>query len=527
MFLVALQVSNNLKNDTRFLNRTKKIKLRAPPQFCPFSSNINCNPNSKYRIIDGSCNNLKSPMIGRSTTPYKRYMTTAYDDGRNEPRTRSLVNRFQLLPNPRSIALAIHDPLDVPSKLSNMGVMFGQFIDHDFTMSAAATSARCSCNSRTSDCLNIMTPRDDFMNFDQACMVLTRSGASFQKFNCTFDFREQLNLLTHFLDLSQLYGNDEAEQRSLRSFFNGRLKSSRIRRFDREFLPFATRGTCAEETNERLCFQSGDKRTSQNMMLVSIHTVWLREHNRIAQILQRLNPTWSDEDLFQETRRITISEYQNIIYSEWLPILLGKSLMEKFSLNTLPSDYFFGYSEDVNPSLANEFSTAAFRFGHTLLRSTLSKTNSALQQFSNITLNSVMLRTSEAYVNGGLDSICRGLLVDPGTSFDNHITDEVQNHLFETSVGPTFRFSLSAINIMRGRDHGLPPYNEFRKFVGLSEAKSFDDFDEIPRSTQETLKRIYGNVKDIDPFTGGISETPIEEGILGPTFACKLFIKLF
>ena len=147
--------------------------------------------------------------------------------------------------------------------------------------------------------------------------------------------------MTHFLDLGGTYGNDDAQQNKLRTFFGGLLKSSIVSSSDRRFLPFNKAGTCTDERGSRLCFEAGDPRASQNMMLVSVHTrnyfydkikrrlkslillfkVWMREHNRIANELSELNPTWSDESLFQEAKRITIAEYQNVIYSEWLPIL--------------------------------------------------------------------------------------------------------------------------------------------------------------------------------------------------------------
>lgn len=57
--------------------------------------------------------------------------------------------------------------------------------------------------------------------------------------------------------------------------------------------------------------------------IMAMHILWFREHNRLAETLQRLNPHWSDEKIFQEARRITIAEFQHITYNEWLPNVLG------------------------------------------------------------------------------------------------------------------------------------------------------------------------------------------------------------
>ena len=68
----------------------------------------------------------------------------------------------------------------------------------------------------------------------------------------------------------------------------------------------------------------GDVRANEQLNLLVLHTVWMREHNRIARSLRAVNPRWSDERLFQEARRITIAEYQHVVYKEWLPIILGE-----------------------------------------------------------------------------------------------------------------------------------------------------------------------------------------------------------
>lgn len=188
------------------------------------------------------------------------------------------------------------------------------------------------------------------------------------------------------------------------------------------------------------------------------------------------------------------------------------------------SDFFNGYNSSANPHMAAEFSSAAFRFGHSLVRSTMSKADSSLKPTTNLTLSSIFLRPSEAYRNGGLDSICRGMLSDAGNVYDPHVTDTLQNHLFENnqvSGMETHRFSLPAINIIRGRDHGIPSYIQLKQMTSsTSQINSFDDLStDIQMDNLNNLKQAYRNVDDIDLFTGGLSETPISDGVIGPTFA--------
>lgn len=93
------------------------------------------------------------------------------------------------------------------------------------------------------------------------------------------------------------------------------------------FLKFQTKLTLY-----RSSLLSGEIRVNEQLVLTCMHTLLAREHNRIAKELIVLNPHWDDEILFQETRRIVIAEIQHITYNEFLPILLGKDVMEKFGL---------------------------------------------------------------------------------------------------------------------------------------------------------------------------------------------------
>ena len=100
----------------------------------------------------------------------------------------------------------------------------------------------------------------------------------------------------------------------------------------------------------------------------AFHIIFLREHNRIARTLKQLNPTWNDELLFQNTRRIVNAQEQHIIYNEFLPVLLGEHVLVKYGLKTLQGVFSNSYRSDFNPSATNVFAAAAFRFGHSMVQ---------------------------------------------------------------------------------------------------------------------------------------------------------------
>lgn len=141
----------------------------------------------------------------------------------------------------------------------------------------------------------------------------------------------------------------------------------------RHALPFTLDGSCLNIPEKSACFQSGDPRTNQNGMLMTLQTLWMREHNRVAAKLGELNPYWDDERLFQEARRLVTAKYQHIIYNEFLPILVGKKVGALYNLIPLNQNYFYGYDSNLYPVAINEFSTAAYRFGHTLVTDSFHK----------------------------------------------------------------------------------------------------------------------------------------------------------
>lgn len=125
-----------------------------------------------------------------------------------------------------------------------------------------------------------------------------------------------------------------------------------------------------------------------------------------------------------------------------------------------------------------------------------------------------------------MDEMMRGLMATPMETLDQFITGEVTNHLFEIRGIPYSGVDLVALNIHRARDHGIPSYNNYRALCNLKRATTFEDLSrEMAPEVIARMKRIYASVDDIDLFPGGMSERPLQGGLVGPTFACIIAIQ--
>lgn len=131
-----------------------------------------------------------------------------------------------------------------------------------------------------------------------------------------------MNRVSHFIDGSAIYGTEQETLSELREFIGGRLKM--FHDFGRDLLPLSKNPTdCLTMESGSACFSAGDNRCNQMVSLIVLHTLFAREHNRLAEELSLLNPHWSDELLFLEARRILVAEIQHIVYHEWLPEIVG------------------------------------------------------------------------------------------------------------------------------------------------------------------------------------------------------------
>jgi peroxidase len=252
-------------------------------------------------------------------------------------------------------------------------------------------------------------------------------------------------------------------------------------------------------------------RASEQPILACIHTSFLREHNRLAEELHKRNPQWGDELLYQHARRILSATTQHITFNEFLPRILGRDFIHKFGLELLPQGYYGQYEEHCDSTIFTEFSSAAFRFGHSLLKPSFKRMASDLAiKEPSVQLRNTFFNPDILYRVGMIDELLLGLANTPMETLDNFITEEVTNHLFEDRRVPISGMDLAALNIQRARDHGIPGYNEYRPLCNLTKARNFDELrKEINPRLLQKLKKIYESVDDIDLFPGGLAETPV------------------
>ncbi|XP_046739892.1 uncharacterized protein LOC124407631 [Diprion similis] len=512
----------------------KHTRRTALHRQCPRRGIPPCPPASlRYRTSDGSCNNPNELWWGSAMSAMQRFLNPAYDDGIQSIRRST---NGTLLPSPREISSFIHQDHDIPlASVTHMLMQWGQFVDHDITATGQGTAfngtiPQCCLNGGGSfqppefmhpECLPIPVPATDrfYGPLGVRCLEFVRSGPAPRE-DCGFGPRDQLSQVTSYLDASTVYGSNVQTSDSLRLFRNGLLQYGKIQS-RKPLLPRQESDLCRRGSIDTSCFRAGDGRLTEQPALISLHVIFLRQHNRIATELAALNPHWSDEKLFQETRRIIGAIVQHITYREFLPIVLGPEVIKIFDLEIKRKGYYQGYDSTVNPNIANGFAAAAYRFGHSLVQHSFVRYDTNHRPiFNNVTIHDEFNNPVNLHTVGALDRLLLGLINQPSQRRDEFITEELTNHLFET---PSFGFGmdLASLNIQRGRDHGLPPYVDWREPCGLSPVRSWEDLNRVmSASTAKKFRFLYSSIEDIDLFPAGLAEKPVPGGLVGPTFAC-------
>lgn len=485
---------------------------------------VACNPHYHYRSLDGTCNNLHPQRTswGAAGQPFKKLLPPAYEDGVWAPRLHSVSGRR--LASPRTICATLLHDVDRPDQHLNLLLMqFGQFIVHDFSRSSSMKMGKeeiqcCATDgSRALDgeqshfaCLPIdVSPNDPFYSkFGVRCLNFVRLALAAEG-DCRMGYAKQVNKVTHFIDASTVYGSNDELAASLRTFQKGQLRNSFP--VGIELLPFNQNpGVC--EPWAKVCFEAGDDRSNQIISLVQVHTLFLREHNRIANALSQVNPHWNDEILYQETRKIVIAEIQYIVYNEYLPIIVGLSKARQYGLVDDVRGYSQLYNDNLEPSVLTEVSAAAFRFGHSTVDGHL-HIQHRHSKAEDIPIHTVFNNPSKLLDPTSFDDYMFSLGSQAQQQLDEFITTGLAGLLFAGRA--PFGSDLPSLNVQRGRDHAIRPYNDYRAWAGLPKITSFSELGPIGNE----FAKVYESPDDIDLWIGGLFEPAVSDGLVGETFA--------
>ncbi|MCA9076802.1 MAG: peroxidase [Planctomycetaceae bacterium] len=447
---------------------------------------------TETRSIDGTGNSIG----GDAGTPLHRKTSADYPgDGSGD----SIVE-WPDRENPRTISNVVNQQASSQyndRSRSDYLWAWGQFVDHDIDLTEA------SSHNGTAD-IDIINPTDLLY---PGPLFFNRSN--FQPGTGTAGTpRQHMNDITAFIDASNVYGSDDKRAVALRTFVSGKLKTS-----DGDLLPFNLSGLPNAGGPDPSLFLAGDVRANENILLSSLHTLFVREHNRLATLIALRDPLATDEEIYQLARKIVGAEMQLVTYQEFLPALLGPAA---------PNVSSAAYDSAVDSSINNEFSTALYRFGHSMLSANLQ-----LAGGEQIALRNAFFRPDSLVADPTrVDRLLMGAQGQACQEIDTLVVEDVRSFLF----GPpgSGGLDLAALNIQRGRDHGIPPYNALRVAYGLPAVSDFSDITSNTE-TQSRLSQVYADVDEIDAWVGGLAEDHLPGASVGPLLTAGIsdqFVRL-
>ncbi len=324
-----------------------------------------------------------------------------------------------------------------------------------------------------------------------------------------------INEVTHWWDGSQIYGSDQETQNRLRSHRFGKMRLN-----SDGTLPVEP-GTEVEEAGFRRSWWVG---------LSMLHTLFVREHNAICDMLYEAYPTWDDNRLFNVARLINAAVMAKIHSVEWTPAILPNRALD-LGLNT------------------NWYGLLTFLTSKGAARKTLSKVNIRNPEIGGIVGNPINKHNcpfglteefvevyrlhsllpeqlllhkrrqdpaEKVFLPQTRQSGSPGMTTEYGLSnlfysFGNQhpgalVLNNYPRFLQELSVSGKSFLDVGTVDILRARERGVPRYNEFRRQLGLNEIRSFDDLTDCP-TLRKKLKALYeDDVEKLDLLIGTLAE---------------------
>ncbi|MEO0324370.1 MAG: peroxidase family protein [Myxococcota bacterium] len=447
------------------------------------------------RSLDGTGNHPTHPDWGRAGGLFRRAVPAAYADGAHAPSGEDRPGAREI----SQAALAQTEDAANARGASDLLWQWGQFLDHDLDLAPEVDPE---------EAFDIAVPTGD-PAFDPEGSGRVFLGLHRSLYETVRGVREHVNAITSYIDASNVYGSDARRASGLRvGDGSGRLRTS-----EGNMLPFNTTGldnAAPPGMDAASLFVAGDFRANEQVGLAVLHTLFVREHNRLVAMLATEDPAAEGDELYERARALVGAEMQAITYNEFLPVLLGP--------DALPS--YEGYDEDLEPDIANVFATAAYRVGHTMLSANLLRLSSSGQDIEEgpLALAEAFFRP-EAVLRIGLEPYLRGLATQQARAVDLQVVDDVRHFLF----GPPGAggLDLASLNVQRGRDHGLPDFNSVREAHGLRAWRSFAELNPDPE-VQARLEAAYESIDQLDAWVGGLAEPPVPGGMVGETLVAVL-----
>ena len=444
-----------------------------------------CAQKNDYPSIDGYANNLKNPHWGS--------VEAFFLSSKKAIPTANLPEDFAKLPSPRLISNLLGQKMYQESTytagISAIPVSFGQTVSHDFAFTS----------TNKSDSFPISVPKCDF-NFDETCSG--NATIPFNRFASAEDNladphrRRYKSKGSQFLHASWLYGysGNGSEFRD--------TPSSKLR-LPNGIFPFREEDEGKDVKGVQNCplLHAADSRVNENIGMSSVFVMFAREHNAVVDYLEMMHPEWDEEVIFQEARRRLIAIYQKIIYEEYSSKILGMNPAQESAAGS-------GYDANVDATVSMIFTVAACRYGH----SGIPGHYIVAPKWEGQGLRYMASR--DANMNScpviqDFDGVMRGQLYTAMQPVGASFVNDMRNHVITVARNEGHDSDLLAIDIQRGRDVGLPPYNDAREEYGLPRVRRWEYF-AVSREDKANLETLYGSAPEgidrLDVFVGGLLE---------------------
>uniref|UniRef100_A0A8D0BPC5 NAD(P)H oxidase (H2O2-forming) n=1 Tax=Salvator merianae TaxID=96440 RepID=A0A8D0BPC5_SALMN len=410
------------------------------------------------------------------------------------------------VPNARSLSNAVARGKSGLPDLRNrtvLGVFFGFHV-----LSEILEADTCGCPS---EFLNIyINERDDIFNPDG----LSNVALPFQRMQWAPETgqspnnpRDQINGVTGWLDGSAIYGSSHSWCDSLRSFLKGTLLSGARQGFPKETKPNSLMWKALDpstgQDGPEGILDFGNARANENLFLQATSISWFRYHNHWAEKLAKEHPDWTDEDVFQHARKWVVAIYQKIVMYDWLPAFLDDAMIPTYE----------GYNQHVDARISPEFVVASALFLGTMVPPRVYMRNSDCKFQINSDTSLSTLRVCNSYWNRknpsvqtaeDVDNLLLGMSSQVAEKEDNIVVEDLRDFWYGTVKYSRMDFVASWIQ--RGRDLGLPTYNDIREHFKLKPATEWKEIHQNQTLIEKLTELYTENLDSLELPIGGLLE---------------------